>query len=120
MIAVLSQKLGYFVLGGMFVLAGLRHFLDFETAKAPLERRQYPSPGLLLGTGSLVELCAGGCLAAGWGRPWAAVALIAFTIVASLMFIDFWNFTGTQRQEVHAAFVLNVAVVGGLLIAATA
>jgi putative oxidoreductase len=114
-----AQMLGFALLGGIFVWAGARHFLHFRSVAGELERRRYPLPALLLGAGSALEIGAGLALAAGFMRPYAAAALIAFTVAATLMLVDFWRHSGAERQNLQSVFILNVAVVGGLLIAAT-
>lgn len=67
-----------------------------------------------------MELVAGLCLATGIGRPCAALALIAFTIAASVLALDFWRYCGPERQGLRSAFTINIAVLGGLILAATA
>ena len=61
--------------------------------------RGFPAPAFLLAAGSVVELVGGLCLILGVGRPYAAAALIAFTIAASLMMLDFWRYSGVERLD---------------------
>ena len=46
-------------------------------------------------------------------------SLIAFTIAASLMMLDFWRYSGVERLTLRSAFIANIAIIGGLLLAAT-
>ncbi|UDL88879.1 DoxX family protein [Mesorhizobium sp. PAMC28654] len=116
----LVHTLGFVLLGGVFVWAGAEHFLKFTTIVAQLAERQFPAPSLLLAAGSTVETVAGLCLATGVARPYAAPALIAFTVAASLMALNFWRYSGPERQGLRSAFTINIAVLGGLILAATA
>lgn len=116
----LIHDLGFILLGGVFVWAGAEHFLKFKTIAAQLGERQFPAPSLLLAAGSIVELVAGLCLATGVARPYAALALIVFTIAASVLALDFWRYCGPERQGLRSAFTINIAVLGGLILAATA
>jgi uncharacterized membrane protein YphA (DoxX/SURF4 family) len=50
--------------------------------------------------------------------PIAAFALAGFTIVATFLCLDFWRMQGQQREIALNGALTNVAVVGGLLIAA--
>jgi putative oxidoreductase len=59
------------------------------------------------------------CLILGIGRPYAAAALIAFTIAASVTMLDFWRYSGVERLSLRSAFITNIAIVGGLLVAGT-
>jgi putative oxidoreductase len=117
---VLFHNLGFMLLGGVFVWAGAEHFLKFRTIAAQLAERHFPMPKPLLAAGSMVEITAGLCLATGVGRAYASLALIAFTIAASVLALDFWRYRDPERQGLRSAFAINIAVVGGLILAATA
>jgi putative oxidoreductase len=114
-----AHGLGFALLGGVFVWAGAEHFLKFRVVTAQLADRQFPAPAFLLAVGSVVEIGAGLCLAIGIARPSAAAALIAFTVVASATALNFWRYSGAERQGLRSAFTINIAVIGGLLFAAT-
>ena len=112
------HNLGCLLLGGVFVWAGMDHFLRFKSVAGQLAERGFPAPAPLLAAGSVVEVVAGLCLALGIARPIAAVALVAFTIAASVLALNFWRYTGPERDGLRSAFIINIAVVGGLLVAA--
>lgn len=114
----LLRELGCLLIGGVFVWAGTEHFLNFRTVVAQLKQSGFPAPVPLLGAGSALEIVAGLCLAAGLARTYAALALIAFTVAASLLAVDFWRYRGAERQMLRSLFILNIAVVGGLALAA--
>ncbi len=116
----LVRHLGLLLLGGLFVWAGAMHFATFRGVAAMIGERGFPAPAFLLTAGSIVELVGGLSLILGVGGPYAAAALIAFTIAASLMMLDFWRYSGVERQDLRSAFITNTAIVGGLLLAATA
>lgn len=115
----LIHNLGLVLLGGVFVWAGAEHFLKFKTIAAQLAERHFPMPTPLLAAGSVVEIVAGLCLATGVARACAALALIVFTIAASVLALDFWRYCDPERQGLRSAFIINIAVVGGLIVAAT-
>jgi putative oxidoreductase len=59
-------------------------------------------------------------LITGIGSRFAALALAAFTIVAGVLFHDFWTVAdAAQYGNQLNHFLKNVAIVGGLLIVAT-
>ncbi len=113
------RNLGFVLLGGVFVWAGAEHFLKFGEVSDRLKQRSFPYPVPLLVAGSVFELVAGICLIVGFARFYASLALAAFTIAASVILLDFWNFNEPERQATRLAFIMNGAVLGGLLIAAT-
>jgi putative oxidoreductase len=114
------RQLGFLLLGGLFVWAGIIHFLSFRDIAAQMAEKRIAAAAPLLAIGSVVELVAGLCLIVGVARPWAAGALILFTAAASLMMLDFWRYSGIERLALRSAFVTNVALIGGLILAATA
>jgi putative oxidoreductase len=115
----LVRSLGFLLLGGLFVWAAALHFATFKDVAAMIAARGFPAPAFLLAAGSIVELVGGLSLILGVGRPYAAAALIAFTIAASVMMLDFWRYSGVERLTLRSAFVANIAIIGGLLLAAT-
>jgi putative oxidoreductase len=53
----------------------------------------------------------------GFSPAWAALGLVLFTIVASIMFLDFWNKEGEARAGALSTWKTNLALIGGLLLA---
>jgi putative oxidoreductase len=117
MIALL-HRVGLVLLGGVFLWAGADHFLRFPAIAASLAEQGFPRPRLLLAAGSVLEIGAGLCLALGIGVPYAAAALAVFTIAATLMLLDFWHHSGEAREALRNGFDINIAVLGGLMVAA--
>lgn len=112
-----ATGLGYLLLGGVFVWGGFDHFLRFGIVSAMLAGRKWPAPGPLLAIASAFEITAGLGLALGILRPLAALGLAAFTLVATLLLLDFWRFEGPEREGMRSGLTINVAVLGGLLLA---
>jgi len=71
----------------------------------------------LLAIASTLEIVAGLCLGAGIARPYAAAFLIVFTAVASVLMLNFWRHSGLERASLRSAFLVNIAVIGGLILA---
>lgn len=113
----LAVSLGYLLLGGVFVFAGVDHFMRFEAVSGMLAGRGWTSPRPILAAASVLQIVAGLGLALGPLRPWCALGLAAFTIVASLKLLDFWRVQGSQRDGMRSAFVVNVGLLGGLILA---
>jgi putative oxidoreductase len=116
----LIRHLGFLLLGGLFVWGGAVHFATFRDVAAMIAARGFPAPAFLLASGSVVEFVGGFALILGIGRSYAATALIAFTVAASVMMLDFWRYSGAERLGLRSAFAANIAIVGGLLLATTA
>jgi putative oxidoreductase len=110
--------LGRLLLGGLFVVAGIRHFFVFGGVQQAIAARGVPFAGLVLVAGSGFELLAGTLLMAGVAVVYAALGLALFTAAASVMLLNFWGMEGAAREAAINAWQSNLAVVGGLLVAA--
>lgn len=110
--------LGRFVLGAFFAYGGVTHFPALDPIAQAMAARGVPQPRLVLIAGSLFQIVFGLLLAFGIAAPFSALALVVFTIVASLMLVDFWNRQEPARMALRNVFFSNLAIIGGLLIAA--
>lgn len=119
MFAQTAQALGALLIGGVFVWAGVEHFVKFGAMTEYLAARQFPAPVVLLAMGSALEIAAGSLLALGIAVPFAAAALVVFTLAANMLLLRFWACEGLERQTLRSAFLVNFAVIGGLLLATT-
>ena len=113
------QAIGALLIGGVFVFAGIEHFLKFSAMRDYLASRKFPAPVFMLAAGSALEIVAGLMLALGLAAPLAAGALVVFTLATNVMLLRFWGCEEPERKVLRNAFLINVAVVGGLLVAGT-
>ena len=109
---------GRVLLGGLFVAGGVRQVFVFPMVLQKMQDRGVVAARFLLVAGTLFQTVAGACLMAGIFVFPAALGLAAFTAAASLMLLDFWNKIGPEREATLNAALCNVAVIGGLFIAA--
>lgn len=110
--------IGAALIGAVFLWSALQHGLNFRARVAMLKSKGWPIPTLLLLAGMGLEIFGGGLLIVGVLLPWAAGALILFTVVASVTLLDFWRQPPETRHAIVNSFVGNIALVGGLLLAA--
>src|SRR5438093_13257413 len=113
------EAIGALLIGGVYVFAGIEHFLKFKAMCDYLASRNFPAPALMLAVGSALEIVAGLMLALGLAVPFAAGALIVFTLATNVMLLRFWACEEPERQVLRKAFLINLAVVGGLLVSGT-
>ena len=109
---------GRVLLASLFVVGGIRHFGMLPALTEALRARGVPFPYVAIVTASLFEAGAGLLLALGLFVFWAALGLIGFTIAAGLVMLDFWNQQGEQRAASITFWKSNIALIGGLLLAA--
>jgi putative oxidoreductase len=100
----------------MFVLAGVGKLGGLEGTAGYIASKGLPLPMVLAVAAGVVELVAGVLLIIGWQARWAALALAAFTLVASVIFHNFWAMPAEQQMMQQLMFMKNMAVVGGLLL----
>jgi putative oxidoreductase len=114
------EALARILLGSLFVIGGLHHLPIFADLSGRLAQRGVPLPRLALGLSTAWQIVLGVLLMAGLWMPWAALGLIVFTVIASLLLLNFWSMEGHARDGAKNQFLTNVAVIGGLLYAAAA
>lgn len=112
------QILARILMGSLFVIGGLHHLPILADLSSRLAQRGVPLPRLALGLGTAWQIVLGALLMAGLWVPWAALGLIAFTVIASLLLLNFWSMQGEARAGAQNQFLTNCAVIGGLLHAA--
>lgn len=111
--------LGRLLLGGLYVAGGIKHFFTMPAVIEVMKARDVPMPKLVLISGSVFQLVCGLLFVLGISVPLAATGLIIFTIAASIMLLNFWNMEpGPAREGMMNGFLCNIALIGGLLIAA--
>ena len=110
--------IGRILLGFLFVAGGIRHIMLFSAVAAEIKRMGLPWPRIILTAGTAFQITTGTLLALGIFVVPAALGLIAFTIVASVMMLPFWSMQGAGRTSAYLNWLSNVGIVGGLLLAA--
>jgi putative oxidoreductase len=100
----------------MFVLSGFGKLTGLEGTAGYIASKGLPAPMLLAVAAGVVELVAGVLLIVGWQARWAALALAGFTVVASVIFHNYWAMPAEQQMMQQLMFMKNMAVVGGLLV----
>ena len=99
----------------MFVLAGLSKLAGLEGTAAYIGSAGLPMPGVLALATAVLEIVGGVALAIGYQARIGALALALFTVVASVLFHNFWAVPADQAYVQQLMFMKNLAVAGGLL-----
>ncbi len=100
----------------MFVLAGLSKFAGLEGTAGYIASKGLPLPMVLAVATAALELLGGLALIVGFQARWAALALAGFTLVASVIFHNFWAMPADQAFMQQLMFMKNLSVAGGLLL----
>ncbi len=99
----------------MFVLSGFGKLTGLEGTAGYIASKGLPVPMLLAAAAGVLELVAGVLLIIGWQARWAALALAVFTLVASVLFHNYWAMPVEQQRMQQLMFMKNLAITGGLL-----
>ena len=110
-----AALVGRVLLALMFVWAGFGKIIGYEGTAGWMASAGMPMVGVFLPLAILLELGGGIALIVGWKARWVALALAGFTLVASLIFHNFWAMTGDAVMTNTLFFYKNVAVIGGML-----
>lgn len=110
-----AALVGRILLAVMFVLGGFGKIGGYDGTAAYMASGGLPMIGVLLPLTILVELGGGLALVIGWKARWVALVLAAFTLLASLLFHNFWTMTGAAMMTNQLLFMKNIAVIGGML-----
>lgn len=110
--------LGRILLGGLFVVAGVRHFFLLSVLTPVMAARGVPAAKWAIVAASVFQIIAGAMLMAGVAVAFAALGLVAFTVAASFLLLNYWDMQGAERENAKNFLLSNMAILGGLLIAA--
>lgn len=104
----------------LIFIANALALLDQSVAIRELAATGVPGPfaRAMVGLGRLLQGIAVPCLFFSTTRPYAALALSVFLIGATLTAHAFWASPPADRDRQLANFLKNIAIIGGLLVAA--
>jgi len=111
--------LGRILIGGIFVQSGFQTLMGLDAFAASLARNGIPAAiaPVLAPIGAGVEFVGGLAVVFGLMTRYAAVLMIVFVIVATLISHRFWALEGAERRAQTVQFAKNVAIIGGFLFA---
>jgi putative oxidoreductase len=107
--------LGRIALSVLFIPGGFSKLMNLAGFTAMLQKQGVPYADVLAPIGAGVEFLGGIAAAIGFQTRLAAVLLMLFTIIATLIAHRFWEFEGAARQMQQGQFFKNLAIVGGFL-----
>jgi putative oxidoreductase len=106
----LWMLLGRIAIGVLYVPSGWGKLMDPSRLTTMLTTKGWPAPIVFAYLAGLVECLGGVLLIVGWKTRTVALALIVFTIFASLLSHPYWVDPSQKIQ-----FYKNLAIIGGLL-----
>jgi putative oxidoreductase len=110
----LAALAGRILLAVIFIISGFGKITGYD-GTAHYMAMKLPMVGVLLPLTILTELGGGIALAAGFKARWVALLLAGFTLLAAIIFHDFWAAEAAQKMGQQINFLKNVAITGGML-----
>ena len=111
----LAALAGRILLAVIFLISGFGKITGYDGTAAYMTAKGLPMVGVLLPLTILTELGGGIALAAGFKARWVALLLAGFTLLAAIIFHDFWAAEAAQKMGQQINFLKNVAITGGML-----
>ena len=109
---------GRVLLALMFVLSGFGKLTGIEGSAGYIASAGLPMATALAVIVGLLEFFGGLALMVGFHARWAALALGLFTLLASLLFHNFWAMPADKAFMQQLIFMKNLSVAGGMFIVA--
>jgi putative oxidoreductase len=108
---------GRVLMGWIYVESGWRKLTGMDAFIASLVRRDVPYATVLGWIGALLEFLGGLALVLGAWTGCATIAIIVFTVVATLIGHRYWEITDlAARRMQQSHFAKNVTIIGGLIL----
>ncbi|HVF64255.1 MAG TPA: DoxX family protein [Casimicrobiaceae bacterium] len=107
--------LGRILLAAIFISSGFQKIGGFEGTVGYIASKGLPIPQVLAVLTIIVELLGGILLVVGWKARWAALAIAGFTLLAALLFHNYWAMTGDAVMQNRIGFWKNLSIAGGML-----
>ena len=110
-----AALVGRILLAVIFITSGFSKITGFEGTVGYIASKGLPLPQVGAALAIAVELGGGILLAIGFKARWAALAIAIFTLLAGVLFHDFWNADAAAKMNQTANFWKNVSIAGGML-----
>jgi putative oxidoreductase len=110
-----GDLLARFCLSFVYLWSGVTKAFHPAAGKAEIAALGLPYPGLLLPLTVACQICGGLMVLLGFWARLGALALLAFTVMATLLAHGTQGLTGEKRQQQQTTAFEHLAIVGGFL-----
>lgn len=114
----ISIVTGRFLLGLLFLLAGIRKFSDTDRMVAYMQAHDIGLAPQLLVVAALANLIGGILLITGRHVKLAAYGFVVYLLLVNFMLHDFWTMPEARVDRETQNFVKNLGILAGLLVTA--
>jgi putative oxidoreductase len=103
------------LLAAMFIISGFGKIGGFEGTAGYIASKGLPMPQVVAALTIALELGGGILLAVGYKARWVALALGVFSVIAAVIFHNFWAVEAAQKMGQQINFMKNITIAGGML-----
>lgn len=103
------------LLAQLFIVSGFGKITAFGNTAAYMASNGLPMSEVLLVLTIALEFGGGILLVLGWQARWIAAAFCVFTLLATLVFHQFWSAEPAQVSGQLTNFMKNLSIMGGML-----
>lgn len=114
----LGLLLGRFLLALIFLISGIGKIVHFGDTAVGMAAMGIPLAKVALVFTILIEVGGGLLLITGLYVRYAALIMALFLVPVTLIFHKFWGLPNPEYDNQMINFIKNVAIIGGLLVAA--
>lgn len=107
--------IGRVLIALLFIPAGFRKFTGLEGTAKYIASKDLPMPQVLAFGTATLELVGGVLLLIGLFTRGVALAFAGFTLLAAVLFHNYWSMPEAQQMVQSLMFWKNIAIAGGLL-----
>lgn len=111
-IAIIGQA----IIGIVFILGAVTDIMERNALLGLLQRKNLRYENYLLYGAIALKIICGLGLIFNFAAPVAAFFLAGFTLIANVIFHPFWACAPADRKKEYFAFVVHMAVIGGLMV----
>lgn len=108
--------IGRILLSLIFLASAAYQINSWEATSDQMEDEGILRPEVLLPAAVVLEIGGGLLLLLGVRARYAAFALMVFLVPATVIYHDFWQYTGPEQQAQLIQFLKNTAILGGLIV----
>jgi putative oxidoreductase len=110
--------LGRILIALIFVIAGFGKIGGFAGTVGYIASKGLPLPQVVAVLTICIEIGGGLALMFGFHTRWAAFGLAVFTVLAGLIFHNFWAVPEAMKVAQQTNFMKNLSMAGGMLVLA--
>jgi putative oxidoreductase len=104
------------LLAAIFISAGFSKVMGFDGVTVYIASKGLPMPMILAGLTIALEILGGLAIVIGYKARIAGLLLGLFTLLAALIFHNFWAFPPEQVYLQNIMFMKNLSMAGGLFL----